>query len=387
MTIVDDLNNCTGCGLCFDKCPHRAIKMVLRRGFKYPKIANDKCTECGLCRKICPQNSYIPIIAKEGYAAYSKDENIRLSSSSGGIFTELSKFIIANGGIVFGVKYNEDWMPVFDYASTIEECEAFKVSKYAEARLEKVFPLISEKISMNQNILFTGLPCQVAAVKNRFPKSQNLITVELICKGVPSQKLFKAFIDHLILNFGNIRSINMRLKRPNWEKSSFEIDSKNNHFISGLNNSNIKSRLYDSYRSLFGQNLSLRHSCFNCKYRGLNRSGDLSIGDFWNINSIVPDMNDGNGTSIVLVNTSKGEYLLNSLDISLKEVNIEKVIYNRCIPTSSPLLPSKYNSFWNDFESRGYIYVAKKYTTYGTWLYMRHKLGNITRLIQRFIHC
>lgn len=383
MIIIDDLNSCTGCGLCFNKCPHKAIKLGYNRGFLYPEIEVSKCTECGLCRKVCPQNSFAPIIAKEAFAGYSKDEYTRMSSSSGGIFTELSKIIIDKEGIVFGVKYDNNWNPVFDYASTIEECEKFKVSKYAEARIEDVYPLLADKVSTNKIILFTGLPCQVAAVKNRFPKATNLFTVDLICKGVPSVKLFNAFINQLTYLTGKIAVINMRLKNPSWEKSSFEIVSDKIHFISGINKSKTIYRFSNSYRSMFGQNLSLRKSCFNCKYRGINRSGDLSIGDFWNINTIVPDMNDGYGTSIVLVNTEAGESLLNLLDINIKEVNLDKVLLSRCIPTENPVMPSSYNTFWDDFYSKGYIYVAKKYTTYGTWNYIRHRLGNIIRRILR----
>lgn len=383
MIIIDDINNCTGCGLCFDRCPHKAIILDYNNGFLYPEIEVSKCTECGLCRKVCPQNSFVPINSKKVFAAYSKDEYARMSSSSGGIFTELSNIIIAKGGIVFGVKYDNDWNPVFDCASTIEECEKFKVSKYAEANLENIYPLIAEKISTNKIILFTGLPCQVSAINNRFPRATNLFTVDLICNSVPSNIVLQEYLKAIKMQEGDITYLNMRYKKTLWEQSLYYFKIyKNDKFLIRTSD---KHRLINSYKELFFGKFSTRKSCFNCKYRGINRSGDLSIGDFWNINSIVPDMNDGKGTSIVLVNSQEGESLLKSLYINLKEVNLEKVLQSRCIPTDNPVMPSSYSTFWNDFESNGYIYVAKKYTTYGTWNYIRHRIGNILRRMLRYI--
>ncbi|MDE5876023.1 MAG: Coenzyme F420 hydrogenase/dehydrogenase, beta subunit C-terminal domain [Muribaculaceae bacterium] len=383
MIIIDDLNNCTGCGLCNNICPHTAISMIQdEKGFKYPHINIDKCTDCGACRKICPQNSFNPLTSKNIYAAFSKDKDVRMTSSSGGIFTELCKYVIGNGGIVFGVKYDKDWLPVFGYAESLEECEAFKVSKYAEADLTKVYHVLYEKIKSGTLVLFSGTPCQAAAIRTRFSNIKNLIIIDLICNSVPSAKLLNDYLREIKKEIGDIKDFNMRFKRPSWENSSYKIDT-NSVSITGENKTKFSkiNRLVLSYRDLFFSHLSTRISCQNCKYRGFNRAGDISIGDFWGINSICPEMNDGKGTSIILINSEKGKDIWNLIDTEKRSVESTSVIRNKCIPLKNLSINKNYNQFWKDYVKYGYLYVAKKYTIYGNRLFFRHKIGNILRKI------
>lgn len=386
MIILDDIKQCTGCSLCSDVCPYDAISMVQDvKGFSYPEINPDKCVECGLCRKKCPQNSFHPLQSKKAYAGFSQDKEVRLSSSSGGIFLEICRLVISNGGVVFGVGYDEHWMPVFMCAETLEQCEAFKGSKYAESELNGIYQILSEKISEGRMVLFSGTPCQAAAVRIRFPKADNLYIIDLICNSIPSRKVLNEYLKSIRVNYGNIQYLNMRCKTPSWEKSSYNFRINTKVVISEENKFTLLSRFLNSFKNLFFSHLSVRYSCFNCKYRSTNRSGDLSLGDFWRIDKVCPDMNDGKGTSIILVNSKKGEEIMRLMKLRSQEVEIEKVLNNACIPVKQLLPPDNYNQFWKDFEQYGYIYVAKKYTLYGTKNFVRHRIGRTLRTLSKLL--
>ena len=202
--MIDKLekSKCTGCYTCANKCPQKCIKMVEdKEGFFYPEIDEEKCIKCNLCEKVCPamqkkqsNNDKNPIVI----AAWSKNNNIRLDSTSGGVFSELAKEVLNNGGYVCGAIYDENWMVKHILTNKIEDLEKIRSSKYIQSRIEDTFLEIKEKLDEGKTVLMCGAPCQVEGLANFLNKDyDNLILCDFICRGVNSPKIFRKYLDSL----------------------------------------------------------------------------------------------------------------------------------------------------------------------------------------------
>lgn len=377
MIILDDMNDCTGCRACQFVCPKDAISMNANsQGFHYPEIDPEKCIECGLCRKRCPHNNDFFNLAIEAKGAQITDEAIRRASASGGVFWSLVREVIRRRGLVFGVKYDEHWNPVFDCSDSESGCEPFRLSKYAEADFKGVIPQLKAKLDQERLIMFVGTPCQVAGVRSALNKDyENLLLVDLVCNSIPSSLVWREFVKTVERKYGAIKSINQRDKNTSWEFSSYSVNA-GDYYYYYYRSDGRGNRLLGSYLSLFGGKLSTRLSCFNCKYRSCyKRVGDITIGDFWHINEIYPEKNDHKGLSVVLVNSSKGMDFFNCLsDLSTFNVNVSDLEKYKVLPIKKIPKPRRYEAFWHVFNSRGYTTAAKRFTAYGFWLYFRSRV-------------
>ena len=357
-----DKSNCCGCYSCYNICPKKAIEMVEdEKGFKYPKIDKEKCINCGLCEKVCPIIANLRVENKpEAYACMNKDEDIRIQSSSGGIFTVLASYIIDKGGIVFGASWNEDFTKVeHTYTDKKEELYKFRGAKYLQSDINKSYEKAKEFLDEGKYVLFSGTPCQIEALKLFLRKDyEKLYLQDIICHGVPSPKSWSKYKDYIESKYEDkMQSMYFRDKTAEgWNKYHVKIQFENEHYYDVEHGKDV-------YMKAFLSNISLRDSCTSCKFKKENRVSDITLADFWGINDIKPEMNDEKGTSLVIVNSEKGKDLFNKISDNVKS---EKVDFYRAIkpnPSMNNISPknSKNEEFFEDINKKSFDEVVKKY--------------------------
>ncbi|MBO5397366.1 MAG: Coenzyme F420 hydrogenase/dehydrogenase, beta subunit C-terminal domain [Clostridia bacterium] len=355
--------NCTSCGACYNICPVNAIEMVEdNEGFKYPKVDAQKCIQCGLCDKTCPiynkkeiNNSKTPKV----FAAWSKDEFIRLDSTSGGIFSELAKQIYSENGYVCGAVYNEEWMVEHFISNNIKDLDKIRSSKYLQSNINYIFREIKEKLINGSKVLFCGSPCQVHGLYNYLQKDyKNLITVDFICRGMNSPKIFKKYIENLEQKYkSKISYIKFKNKINGWHNFSTKIDFENG-------NTYIGGRYYDSYMiGYLKYNAFMRPSCYDCKFKDLPKMADITVADFWGIENINKKLDENKGTSMVLINSKQGEELFEQIK---KNINFQEIVSNKifegniCMQNSVEKTPNRQLVFEN-IDNLSYEELHKKY--------------------------
>lgn len=296
-----DTKLCTGCGACAAKCLSKAVVMSFdNEGFMRPAIDNALCTGCGLCKSVCPVinprfDNNEQAICKAAMAA--ADE--RMQSSSGGIFPLLAKSVIADGGYVCGAVFTDSFSVRHEIVSNIEGLQRMRGSKYVQSDCSKVYSEIKELLDSGKTVLFSGCPCQVAAVKALSGNPANLISVDLLCHGVPSQKMLDYYID-THYDRSSIAAIGFRDKDYFGWSSDVTVTMKDGSVI------RTPGALDDYYRA-FSAGLISRPSCDGCMFARLPRQGDITLGDFWGVEKYDPELTDGKGTSVVSINSEKGE--------------------------------------------------------------------------------
>lgn len=315
MVEITRIENCTGCGACFNKCPVNAIEMQEdREGFLIPVINKDKCINCGLCAKICPVNkpkNFSEKIPEEVLAAGSSDE-IRKESSSGGIFTLLAEYILKNNGYVCGAAFSDDFKEVKHIIiNNPEDLPKLQKSKYVQSNTGKVFKEIKSLLDSDKTVLFSGTSCQVGGLIAFLEKPyKNLYTIDLLCHGTPSPDVWKRYLTEISHN-KKIDSVNFRNKRKGWEKITLSVKCNDGYLFQ----ERIKLNLYCM---AFLKNIILRKCCTSCEYTKTQRVSDITLGDFWKINKFNKKLNDQIGTSMVLINSGKGRELFNNIQSLLK---------------------------------------------------------------------
>lgn len=361
MIIIQNKQDCCGCGACAQRCPQSCIKMTEdEEGFLYPQINIAACTNCNLCTKVCPiinkATTKAPIYS---YAAMNVNEKIRLQSSSGGLFSAFSEAILSQGGIVFGAKFNQNWEVIHDYTQTIDDLDKFRGSKYAQSIIGNCYSQVEKFLKADKIVLFSGTPCQISGLKHFLRKEyDNLITIEILCYGVPSPLAWKSYLHSIPYDKSSITSINFRDKSTGWKNYSFSVECSDKRKYSQVSHNNI-------YMYGFLKNLYLRPSCKSCPAK-LGRSGsDLSIGDCWEIQNIIPEIDDNKGINIVLINTLKGEKLYKSISIKIKSYNInyqDISKYNGGFNESIQFHPKR-KEFFNEIrKGKKFVETIKKLT-------------------------
>ncbi len=275
---------CTGCKMCADICPRKAILFeVSAEGFWYPTIDKSKCVNCGLCYDRCPLNIDLHTHDTCVYAAWNRDETVRRESTSGGLYFAFAKHVIEEGGYIIGSVYTDDFCGAYHtYSNSMQGLSRIMGSKYFQSDTEGIFNKTRELLEIGHKVLFTGTPCQISALKSFLNREyENLMTVDFICKGVPSPKMQQAKI-HLYESKAGSR---VTFYRDKWAKYAWSDFGELIRFEDGRER--FISRWEDDINDCFiEKNLNLRESCYNCRIKGGTNSSELTMGDFWGIEGV-----------------------------------------------------------------------------------------------------
>lgn len=382
MINIKDKSCCCGCEACVNSCPNYCISMVEdNEGFLYPTVNVDHCIECGACERSCPilmieeERSPLKVVA-----TFNSDLPIRLSSSSGGVFSQLAEFVLNQKGVVFGASFDSHWKVQHIFVENLEDLPKLRGSKYVQSRIADSYKKVKSFLRENRQVLFSGTPCQITGLKHFLGREyENLITVDVACHGIPSPKIWNLYLLELanrLLPDSVVTGVNFRDKSNGW---------KSYHMQVSLETSSEKKCYYvpyynDWYMKAFLKNLILRPSCANCPARCGKSGSDLTIADFWGIESLCPDLDDDKGTSIVLINSPKGKELLGILHNRFEEIDYSAICrFNPCFVQSFTPHPFRQVFFKKVNASKSVADVMK--LALSNSLYLR-----IKRKILLFIH-
>lgn len=315
MDFFIDQSKCCGCMLCKNSCPVNAIDISKKKdGALYPKINEKKCISCGKCRDICSfscdlNNSFI-----ESYAARRKDGELLKKSQSGGVFASLAEYVWEHNGIVYGCAVDEKLNITHIRTENRLDGEKLYGSKYVQSDIDIVYKLIKKDLEDNKLVLFCGTSCQVAAIKKFCSQYNNLITADILCHGVPGKEIFDSYIKIVEKKHkGTVEKIIFRDKKVYGWTGAGESLKINDQWIH-----------QDQFMVLYNTSLVFRESCYECPYKSLEHPGDITIGDLWGVKDVAPEFDDNKGVSLMLVNTKKGEQIIDALNdkLYLKKINV-----------------------------------------------------------------
>ena len=309
--------DCCGCGACMNICPKTAIHMEKDEyGFVYPRIDTEKCVECGACKKVCAfQNEAARRQPQRVYAIASKNNDLIKKSASGGLFATMAMYVLEQGGCVYGAVMQHEEHGLYTRhvcCKTKEELYRLQGSKYVQSSLGNIFKDVKTKLENDILVLFSGTPCQVDALKSYLRKDYlNLLTVDIICHGVPNEQFFNDYIHYTEKKIGGeIKEFKFRDKSAGWglnarAKYTNDKGEEANYSVSYLES---------SYYDLFLSAKIYRENCYKCPYATGNRCGDITIGDYWGIEDEHPEtlvhnggrLSEKSGISVSLLNSDKG---------------------------------------------------------------------------------
>ena len=316
-------NECCGCSLCLSSCPKNCIEMGEdEEGFLYPHIDENSCVSCGKCVKTCKNRVYVQEKNVKGYVGYHADEDVRVRSSSGGLFYALAVSVLNQGGCVYGAAFNENFEVEHRRITRKDELPFLMTSKYVQSMTNLVFQQIYDDLQNDKVVLFSGTPCQVAAVYRYASDKEvanRLLLIDFICHGVPSPGVWRSYLRYLEQKQGsNLCQVNFRDKSFGWHDY---------HFFAKFIKGHIKeSHELNPYMRTFLSDKNIRPSCYDCSFKGQNYYSDITLGDAWKIEKDFPAWADNKGTSFFVVRTYKGEKLLNQVSdvFNYKEIDYEQ---------------------------------------------------------------
>ncbi len=358
-------NDCTGCRLCESVCPKGAIKMKNGElGVSCPEIDEELCIDCGLCTRTCPvkKDFYNDFAQQKIYAAVNKNKNYLLTSASGGVFSALAVKTLDNDGVVYGsamVKDEQDILSVKHLRiDNKQDLHLLQGSKYVQSDMSGVYDDIKSDIKSGKKVLFSGTPCQVAAVKSLCGTPDNLVLVEVICHGVPSQQLFTDYLK--TFNNSSIESFKFRIKETGWGLCAQLVTEHNKKRIP----CNISS-----YYKMFLRCETYRDSCYNCKYATNERVADLTIGDFWGVEKDTATYSKikaggyevTEGVSCIVCSTEKGMQTLLQADLELIETDFESISRENGQLVHPSNKPSTREAVIDTYNKQGYDGLHKKF--------------------------
>ena len=347
--------NCCGCGACYTVCPKHAIYMTEDKyGFMYPKISHKKCIKCGLCMRVCGFQAIGKKKAKlDSYAMISKEKKLYNNSASGGAFSVMAQEVLDKQGYVAGCSMESSHGQLAaQHVIVHDKNELYRLqgSKYVQSNMGKIYSQIKELLDAGQFVLFSGVPCQVSSLKRYLDKEySNLILVDLVCHGVPSQKMFKDYLHEVEKKYGmKIQKIVFRDKSKGWSLNGYIAGEK---IRSGKKKKVIFNNRESSYYYLFQKGLNYRESCYVCPFAGKFRPGDITLGDYWGIErehmELFSDSNTswkkGEAISCVIINTLKGR---NFFETCQNNMNLHRSTYEKISRNNSQLMaPTSYDDF------------------------------------------
>lgn len=334
--LFEKKRHCCGCGACIAVCPFKAIEMIFDwEGIPYPKVNSEKCVGCGLCEKVCPMKHYHP---KEGegiyFAVQAKEDSLRFSSSSGGVFPVLAHRVLKKGGVVFGAAMGKDGRVYHKSIQTPSELSLLQKSKYVQSDMGDSYQKVARYLREGRQVLFTGTPCQCQALKLYLrEEKENLLLADLVCYGAPSPKIWEKYVKELEMHYkGKLSEFCFRDKREKDDGHTISFRIGNKEYTHPMGQ--------DVYCKIYFQNYTIRPSCSSCKFCTVKRESDITMGDFWEVEKRRPEMNDKKGTSLIILQNEKaikiweeikGEFLYSSC-------KKEEILQPRlCSPSDYPM--------------------------------------------------
>lgn len=383
MIQIKDKADCCGCTACASICPKDAINMEPDTlGFKYPKVDLDKCIDCGLCEKVCAFNDHydtsLNLPQPDAYAARHKNMKEVETSRSGAAFIAISDYILENGGVVYGAGYTDHFRVVHKRATTKEERDEFKGSKYVQSDLGHVFRQVKKDLKEGLTVLFSGTPCQTAGLNSYIGKKlrEHLILIDIVCHGVPGPYLWRDYLAYLEKKQGDrICWVNFRDK----QKYGWAAHHETFKFVKGGGNKM-------SFTYLFYQHIMFRHSCGKCPYANTKRPSDITIADFWGWEKTDPNINaDNKGVSLILVNTKKGQEIFEAVKDCMTVIPAKLEDYLQPNLQHPTIIHPKRMEFERDYQQKGFEYVRKKYYKKGFKFQLRRIKFIIIRILKKAI--
>lgn len=353
--------DCCGCFSCQTACPQNCITMQKdKEGFFYPCLDESNCINCSLCESVCPilNNRVNTEAEKQAYAAYTKDEAIRCTSSSGGIFTELANYVIRHGGLVFGAGFDDNFNVVHMCVEKEEDVAFLRGSKYVQSEIGDTYKRAESSLQQGKLVLFSGTPCQVAGLRRFLRKAyDNLITQDIICHGVPSPLVWRQYLTYRETKINSeVVAINLRNKKYGWKNYAVNFSFKNGeeHFWKFHKDVFMRAFLADK---------CLRPSCYDCHFKDNNWESDFKLADFWGIEHILPEMDDDKGVSLVFVNSKRAEMIWNEIQPYITSVKVDgnKALTFNSAATRSAKRPEDRNEFLSDVTAQPFDVVMNKY--------------------------
>ena len=338
--------DCCGCSACFNICPVQAITMQEdREGFKYPKIDERSCINCGKCEKACPvlhAETAGRTLHPAFYAVWNRQDEARLSSSSGGVFRVLAEDVLVDGGVVYGAAFDVHNRLRHVRAESADALVPLTGSKYVQSEIGTAFCQVRADLKNGRRVLFTGTPCQVAGLYAFLGGDDaNLLTADVLCHGVPSPAVFERYLESL--GVGEKCRIEFRNKDNGWKKYEVVVGDRVHETFRA-----------NAYMKGFLSNLYLRPSCASCRFVGCRRPGDLTLGDFWGAGNFRKRYDDDKGTSLVLLNSPKARSIFQTLQGKFSLA--EQVPSDSAVPFNPSLVhaskpDARRAAFFDDFEA------------------------------------
>lgn len=310
MIKADDKTKCSGCMACYNICPQKCISMIEdEEGFLYPKVDMDTCVNCGLCDRTCPlnekNNKKYGVVQSE--IVQNKDLEVLRQSTSGGAFTPIAQYILQRNGVVFGVEMDADSNFVKHIKVEKEQnLVRFRNSKYVQSYVGNSFNDAKQELQKGRLVCFSGTPCQIQGLKNYLHKEyENLVTVDVVCRGVPSPGVWRKYTDYLKRK-GKLSSVRFRDKSLGYQYSTMEVVYKDGI----IERNGIES---DQWLRMFFSGMILRPSCPACNFRSVERCSDFTIWDCFNVSDLTKDLDETKGATRMLIHTKRGQEIFNEI--------------------------------------------------------------------------
>ncbi len=365
---------CCGCGACESICGKGAITLCPNeQGFLAPKIDNKLCVDCGLCGKVCPEQNDSTLRAEKAVYALKAPKKIRRESQSGGAFALLAESVLKNNGIVYGAGFDSDLSVRYFRVDSTKELSNLKRSKYVQANNREMYKQVYNDLEAGKEVLYSGTPCYVAGLYNFLNAKKcsldNLYTIDLVCHGVPSPRLYKEYLE-------------LESKKANKQAVSFVFRDKKlylNELCSKIIWDNSNATIVNGYLRLFHSRLGHRTSCHNCRFSAPNRVGDVTLGDFWGIEEVNARFDEHDGVSLVIVNSENGARMVDRIltDSEYLPSNKEAAIKKQPKLQKPSGKAENYEQFWEVYASAGLEKALIEFCDYNTVCNVKLKNGHI----------
>ena len=396
MIEIKDKSLCCGCNACGDACPVGAISFpVDNEGFWYPHVDLTKCVNCGRCDAVCPMThlseikSYGQFAEPKAFGGYHKNIVIRFDSTSGGFFSALANEMYRRKGYVSGAVFNEDWSVTNYISNDKHDLARLRGSKYVESSAIGLYHKIKELLDSGEKVLACGAPCQMAALRSFLGKAyDNLLIVDFLCRATNSPKAYRKYLESLEAHFGaKITYVKAKNKEHGWRSLARKVCFENGKTYYGEGHD-------DHYRRGYHLNMFERPSCYSCKFKGLPRCADITLGDFWGVEKIDPSIDKNLGTSILLCNTEKGIAFLDKIKSKLvcKEFPLSDAIRGnlQVVMGGACTMPNiDRAALFADMDNVPFDELAKKYFPVATATRkqnLKSRLKGCIRLVIRLLH-